>query len=85
VTSQAAARAKLFDRGVIRAGMKADLVIFDPETIRDVSTYEDPHHFSEGISDVLVNGVAVLRAGQMTGALPGRILRGPGHRAGTNE
>jgi N-acyl-D-amino-acid deacylase len=85
VTSQAAARANLFDRGVIRAGMKADLVIFDPLTIRDVSTYEDPHHFSEGISDVLVNGVAVLRAGQMTGALPGRVLRGRGHSAGTNE
>jgi N-acyl-D-aspartate/D-glutamate deacylase len=58
--------------------MKADIVIFDPATVRDVSVYEDPHHFSEGISDVIVNGVPVLRAGTMTGALPGRILRGKG-------
>jgi dihydroorotase/N-acyl-D-amino-acid deacylase len=78
VTSQAAARANLFDRGLIRGGMKADLVIFDPDIIRDVSTYEDPHHFSEGISDVIVNGVPVLRGGMMTGALPGRVLRGRG-------
>lgn len=78
ITSQAAARTHLWDRGVLRPGMKADIVIFDPATVRDVSVYEDPHHFSEGISDVIVNGVPVLRAGTMTGALPGRILRGKG-------
>ena len=55
--------------------MKADVVVFDPKTIRDVSTYEDPHHFSEGISNVIVNGTPVLRDGAMTGALPGRVLR----------
>lgn len=79
ITSQAASRARIFDRGVIRPGMKADLVVFDPATIRDLATYEDPHHYSVGISDVIVNGVPVLRDGKMTDALPGRILREPGY------
>jgi len=77
-TSQAADRTNLSDRGVLRPGMKADVVIFDPLKIRDVSTYEDPHHFSEGILDVIVNGSPVLRDGAMTNALPGRVLRGRG-------
>jgi len=59
--------------------MKADIVVFDPAQIRDVSTYEDPHHFSEGILDVIVNGTPVLRDGTMTNALPGRVLRGRGY------
>ena len=80
VTSQAADRANLSERGVLRPGMKADLVVFDPNQIRDVATYEDPHHFSEGVIDVVVNGVPVLREGQMTSALPGRVLRGRGYR-----
>lgn len=75
MTSLAASRVYLKDRGVLREGMKADVVVFDPATIRDVSTYEDPHHDSEGISNVLVNGVPVLLGGKMTDALPGRILR----------
>ena len=75
MTSLAASRAGFKDRGVLKEGMKADVVVFDPNTIRDVSTYEDPHHFSEGISDVIVNGTAVLQNGKMTGALPGRVLR----------
>jgi N-acyl-D-aspartate/D-glutamate deacylase len=75
MTSLAASRAKLQDRGVLKAGMKADVVVFDPNTVRDVSTYEDPHHFSEGVSHVIVNGTPVLQDGKMTGALPGRILR----------
>jgi len=78
MTSQAADRAQLADRGVLRPGMKADIVVFDPERIRDVATYEDPHHFSEGVIDVIVNGVPVLRDGEMTPALPGRALRGRG-------
>jgi len=75
MTSLAASRAGFDDRGVLKPGMRADVVVFDPRTIRDVSTYEDPHHFSEGISNVIVNGQPVLRDGKMTGALPGRVLR----------
>ena len=74
-TSLAAERAFLGDRGTLAAGMKADIVVFDPKTVRDVSTYEDPHHFSEGVRDVIVNGEFVLRDGAMTGKLPGRVLR----------
>jgi N-acyl-D-amino-acid deacylase len=77
-TSQAADRTNLSDRGVLRPGMKADVVVFDPSKIRDISTYEDPHHFSEGVLDVIVNGAPVLRDGAMTDALPGRVLRGKG-------
>ena len=78
-TSQAADRANLQDRGVLRPGMKADIVVFDPNAIRDVATYEDPHHFSEGVLHVIVNGVPVLRDGALTPALPGRVLRGRGY------
>jgi N-acyl-D-aspartate/D-glutamate deacylase len=60
--------------------MKADIVVFDPATINDPSTFEEPHHFSEGISDVIVNGVSVLRDGAMTGARPGRTIRGKGYK-----
>jgi len=77
VTSLAASRAKFADRGTLRPGMRADVVVFNPATIRDVSTYEDPHHFSEGISNVIVNGVPVLQDGKMTGRLGGRVLRRP--------
>jgi N-acyl-D-amino-acid deacylase len=75
VTSLAAARAGFLDRGMLRSGMKADVVVFDPDRLIDHSTYEDPHQFSEGILHVVVNGVAVLRDERMTGALPGRVLR----------
>lgn len=80
MTSLAASRAGFTDRGIVRVGMKADLVVFDPKTIRDVSTYEDPHHFSEGISSVIVNGKPVLKDGRMTGVLGGRVLRRKGGR-----
>jgi N-acyl-D-amino-acid deacylase len=75
MTSLPASRVPLTDRGTLKPGMRADVVVFDPKTIRDVSTYEDPHHFSEGISTVIVNGTLVLQAGAMTPSLPGRILR----------
>jgi N-acyl-D-amino-acid deacylase len=78
MTSLAASRVKFFDRGVIRAGMKADITIFDPATIIDKATFDDPHQFAEGVSDVIVNGVPILRDGTMTGALPGRVIRGKG-------
>jgi dihydroorotase/N-acyl-D-amino-acid deacylase len=79
MTSQAADRTHLDDRGVLRPGMKADIVVFDADKIRDVATYEDPHHFSEGVIDVVVNGIPVLTDGEMTDALPGRALRGRGY------
>jgi dihydroorotase/N-acyl-D-amino-acid deacylase len=75
MTSLAASRAGFTDRGVLAVGRKADVVVFDPQAIRDVSTYEDPHHFSVGISNVIVNGTPVLRDGKMAGKLPGRVLR----------
>ena len=63
-------RANLHDRGVLRAGMKADSSSSIPPRSATASTFEDPHHFSEGVSDVIVNGVPVLRDGAMTEALP---------------
>lgn len=80
VTSQAATRIGVHDRGVIRPGMKADVVVFDPARLNDISTFEDPHHYSVGIDHVIVNGVFVLRDAAMTGSLPGRVLRGPGYQ-----
>jgi N-acyl-D-amino-acid deacylase len=74
MTSLPASRARLRDRGILRAGMKADIAVFDPRKVQDRSTYEDPHHFSEGVTHVVVNGKAVLRDGKMTGALPGKVL-----------
>ena len=75
MTSLPASRAGLRDRGVLKAGMKADVVVFHPARVQDRSTYEDPHHFSEGVAHVVVNGKPVLRDGKMTKELPGRILR----------
>jgi dihydroorotase/N-acyl-D-amino-acid deacylase len=74
-----AQRMRLTDRGVIKAGMWADLVVFDPETVRDLATFENPNQLSEGMQYVLVNGVPVIDGGKMTNALPGKVLRGPGY------
>lgn len=73
-----AQRMRLADRGVLKAGMWADVVVFDPETIRDLATFEDPNQLAVGMEHVLVNGVPVIENGKMTGALPGKVLRGPG-------
>jgi N-acyl-D-amino-acid deacylase len=67
----------LKDRGYLRAGFKADLVLFDPESFRDTATFEDPNQYSTGARWVYVNGVAVIAGGKKTGALPGRALRRP--------
>jgi N-acyl-D-amino-acid deacylase len=72
---------RLKDRGFLRPGAFADVVVFDPATIRDHATFEAPHQLATGVRDVLVNGVAVVRDGQHTGAKPGRFVRGPGFRA----
>ena len=65
-------------RGLIKEGMFADVVVFDPATIADRATYDDPHQYSIGVKHVLVNGVQVLKDGEHTGAKPGRALWGPG-------
>jgi N-acyl-D-amino-acid deacylase len=75
-----AQRMRLIDRGVLKEGMWADVVIFDPATIQDRATFENPNQLSEGMEYVLVNGVPVIEGGHMTGALPGRVLRGAGYQ-----
>jgi N-acyl-D-amino-acid deacylase len=79
-TSAVADRLDLRDRGLLRDGMKADVIVFDPDTIIDHSEYTDPHHLSTGVRDVFVNGTAVLRDGEHTGATPGTRVFGPGYR-----
>ncbi len=78
-TALPAQRMLLTDRGVLKAGMCADVVIFDPARIHDVATFEKPNQLSQGMEYVLVNGVPVIDHGEMTGALPGKVLRGPGY------
>jgi dihydroorotase/N-acyl-D-amino-acid deacylase len=80
-TSLPAQREHLADRGVVKQGMWADLVVFDPATIQDVATYQDPNHLSVGMQYVLVNGVPVIDDGKMTGKLAGKVLRGAGYAA----
>jgi N-acyl-D-aspartate/D-glutamate deacylase len=72
----------LRDRGMVKEGMFADLVIFDPATVIDKATFEQPHQLSVGVKDVFVNGQAVWRDGKLTTARPGRALRGPGTKGG---
>ena len=74
-----AQRMRLTDRGVLKAGMWADVVIFDPATVHDRATFDNPNQFSEGMDYVLVNGTPVIDQGKMTGALPGKVLRGAGY------
>jgi N-acyl-D-amino-acid deacylase len=79
MTSAVTTRLNIQDRGVLREGMFADIVVFDPATVADRATFEEPHQLSVGILHVLVNGTAVVRDGAHTGAKPGRALRGPGY------
>jgi dihydroorotase/N-acyl-D-amino-acid deacylase len=72
----------LRDRGLLREGLRADVVLFDPAAVADVGTYERPHQLARGVSRVWVNGVAVWRDGAHTGATPGRVVRGPGYESG---
>ena len=74
-----AQRMRLVDRGVLKAGMWADVVVFDPATIKDVATFAEPNQLSQGMEFVLVNGVPVIDQGKMTGKLPGKVLRGAGY------
>lgn len=79
MTSAVTTRLSIADRGVLREGFFADVVVFDPATIIDHATFEEPHQLSEGVRHVFVNGVAVVRDGAHTGAKPGRAVRGPGY------
>ena len=79
MTSLAAQRVGLDDRGLLKAGMYADVVVFDPATIRDEATFESPQRIARGVRYVLVNGELVLDENGITSKLPGRALRGPGH------
>ena len=74
-----AQRMRLTDRGVLKSGMWADVVVFDPNKIHDLATFDEPNQLSEGMEYVLVNGIAVIDGGKMTGALPGKVLRGAGY------
>jgi N-acyl-D-amino-acid deacylase len=75
-----AQKMRLADRGVLKQGMWADIVVFDPDTIRDVATFDNPNQLSDGMRFVLVNGMPVIDEGKMTNALPGKVLLGPAAR-----
>ncbi|QPC82479.1 D-aminoacylase [Phototrophicus methaneseepsis] len=73
---------KLTDRGYLKPGYFADVVVFDPETVQDHATFEQPHQYATGMKHVFVNGGQVLRDGEHTGAMPGRFVKGPGYTGG---
>jgi len=83
LTSLPATNMKLDRRGALKPGHYADVVVFDPKTIQDHATFDKPHQYSTGVAHVFVNGVQVLKAGEHTGATPGRFVRGPGFRKKT--
>ena len=79
-TSRPAGRVGIADRGLLRPGFKADVTIFNADTIRDLSTFEDPNHYSQGVEHVFVNGKAVVSGGKITSERPGQPIRGSGYR-----
>jgi N-acyl-D-amino-acid deacylase len=81
MTSLAASRVGITDRGILRPDMMADITVFDPSTIQDVATYSDPLRYSVGVKYVFVNGKPVVSDGKITDERPGRALRGPGYKA----
>lgn len=78
MTSLPASNLKIAKRGSLKVGNYADVVVFDPDKVQDKATYENSHQYAEGIDHVFVNGVQVLKEGNHTGAMPGRVVRGPG-------
>ncbi len=80
LTGMPAELLQLKKRGQLKTGNYADIVVFDPTTIRANSTYEKPHQLAAGVSDVFVNGTQVLKDGAHTGAKPGRVVYGPGYK-----
>jgi N-acyl-D-amino-acid deacylase len=83
LTSLPAKNLKIDRRGLLQPGYFADVVVFDPDSVSDHATFEKPHQYSTGVSDVFVNGVQVVRDGEHTGAKPGRVVRGPGYGKGS--
>jgi N-acyl-D-aspartate/D-glutamate deacylase len=81
MTSANAAKVSLYDRGLLRPGFHADVTVFDPQTIIDKATFENPHQYAVGVEYVIVNGTTVLERGKHTAARPGQILYGPGREA----
>jgi dihydroorotase/N-acyl-D-amino-acid deacylase len=75
-----ASRVGLKDRGVLREGAFADITIFDPQTVRDRSTFEEPNQYPEGIPFVIINGQLTVDKGERTKSLAGRVIRGPGYK-----
>jgi N-acyl-D-aspartate/D-glutamate deacylase len=80
MTSANTAKVRVFDRGLLREGQWADVTVFDPATIADKATFEQPHQYSVGVRYLVVNGQLVLDGGRHTGVRPGKILLGPGKR-----
>ena len=80
MTSMPARRLKLAERGLLHPGYAADVTIFDPASVKDEATFEDPHRYSVGMKHVFVNSVQVLADGEHTGAKPGRAVWGPGRK-----
>ena len=80
LTSLSANKLKIKKRGLLKEGYYADVVLFDPSTISDHATFDDPHQLATGMHHVFVNGVQVLNEGEHTGATPGRVVRGPGYK-----
>ena len=78
LTSFPAQNLKIKRRGVLKPGYYADVILFDPAKIKDLTTYEKPHQYSQGVIDVFVNGIQVIKDGTHTGQTPGRVVRGPG-------
>ena len=75
MTGGSAAALRLVDRGLLREGYHADITIFDPHTVSERATYDDPHQYAASISTVIINGVVVIDDGGRIGALPGKVLR----------
>ena len=80
LTSLTADKLKIKKRGLLKEGYYGDVVLFDPNTISDHATFDDPHQLATGMHHVFVNGVQVLNEGEHTGATPGRVVRGPGYK-----
>ena len=85
LTSLPATNLKLKDRGLLKEGYFADIAVFNPDSIRDHATFDEPHQYATGMVHVLVNGVPVLKNGDHTGATPGQVVRGPGWRGKIHE